>query len=129
MTVVSVGPTGNRTRRRSWDRGKRHGQAQQEKNNCPHGGVSLKMHGAKRQPADLILADYRAYYADCWEANHCPNCSPLADAFDLSKPQIEPRGSLEVVDWIVLDNWYAELNRYGKILGQAPPHAEIERQE
>ena len=47
----------------------------------------------------------------------------------LSKLHIEPRSSLEVVDWIVLDNWYADLKRYCEILAQAPPHAEIERQE
>jgi hypothetical protein len=47
--------------------------------------------------------------------------------FDFSKFHIEPCGSLEVVDWIVLDNWYADLKRYCEILGQAPPHAEIER--
>jgi len=47
----------------------------------------------------------------------------------VSKLHIEPGGSLEVIDWIVLDNWYADLQRYCEILSQAPPHAEIERQE
>ena len=47
-----------------------------------------------------------------------------ASRFGLSKLHIEPRGSLEVVDWIVLDHWYAELKRYCEILGRAPPHAE-----
>jgi len=49
--------------------------------------------------------------------------------FGLLKLHIEARGSLEVVDWIVLDDWYTELKRYCEILRQAPPHAEIERQE
>ena len=49
--------------------------------------------------------------------------------FGLSELHIEPRGSLKVVDWIVLDNWYANLKRYCEIFGQAPPHTEIERQE
>jgi len=47
----------------------------------------------------------------------------------VSKLHIEPRGSFEVVDGVVLDNWYADLKRYCEILGQAPPHAEIKRQE
>jgi hypothetical protein len=49
--------------------------------------------------------------------------------FGLLKLHIEARGSLEVVDWIVLEDWYAELKRYCEILRQAPTHAEIERQE
>ena len=55
---------------------------------------------------------------------------PLGEGrIGLSKLHIEARGSLEVVYWIVLDDWYAELKRYGEILSQAPPHTEIERQE
>jgi hypothetical protein len=47
----------------------------------------------------------------------------------LSELHIKPSGGLEVVDWIVLDNWHAELKRYCDIFGQAAPHAEIEWQE
>src|SRR5215831_3709566 len=54
------------------------------------------------------------------------SCPRRNESSGLSKLHIEPCGSLEVVDWIALYNWYAELNRYGEILGQAPPHAEIE---
>src|SRR5262245_56065770 len=53
----------------------------------------------------------------------------ISGRFDLSELHIKPRGGLEVVDWIVFDNWHAELHRYCDIFGQAPPHAEIEWQE
>jgi hypothetical protein len=75
----------------------------------------------RTQKPDQTLTTYRQDSRD--DAQHLDGC------FGLLKLHIEARGSLEVVDWIVLDDWYTELKRYCEILRQAPPHAEIERQE
>ena len=80
---------------------------------------------------------HRLLTAECWDRAPgqgnfgADNLGTTVSArrFGPSELHIEPRGSLEVVDWIVLDNWYADLKRYCEILGQAPSHAEIERQE
>jgi hypothetical protein len=90
---------------------------------------SLLSHGRVRRLCTFRLSHGAGTFAVGKESDLPAGWATAATLVVASKLHIDPRRRLEVVDWIVLDNRYAELNRDCEILGQAPPDAEIERQE